>query len=93
MGMVNISMNLFQTQKNAFRWVLYVLTKTNNSLIVRTSNTKLGSHTTIHHQSYIKNSGPPKSVTRNNNVIKKKRWVFEIKEHLAVNTSTLHQGL
>ena len=68
------------------------MTKGNNSMSAGKSNTKLKDHKTTQQQNYISNLEPSSSVT-NRYVIREKRWVFEIKEHLAVNTSTLHQGL
>ena len=68
------------------------MTKRNNSMLAGKSNAKLKDCKATQHQSYITNLQPTSSVT-NSNVIREKRWVFEIKEQLAVNTNTLPQGL
>ena len=68
------------------------MTKGTNSMTAGKSNTKLNDHKTTQQQNCISNVEPSSSVT-NSNVIREKRWVFEIKEQLAVSTNTLPQGL
>ena len=56
-----------------------IMTKRNDSTLAGKSNAKLKDCKATQHQSYITNLQPTSSVT-NNNVIREKRWVFEIKK-------------